>query len=193
MAGATRICCQRQSISVRSMYTIQPCHFMQSHIRKVYTCLAVTCHLRFWQNDRGLLHATVVTREWNGYQNKSQHRKLTLEKKILPPLQQGFKPVTFQSQVRHSNHWAIPTPTQYTLGQLSKTECGCPSGRGWWWCRASCPRMLADILGTNCDQCLSMVQCCFTGIETIRFVRTESPGRPPRLSYSSWIMMWQGN
>ena len=34
---------------------------MQSHIRKVYACLAVTCHLHFWQNDRGLLHATAVT------------------------------------------------------------------------------------------------------------------------------------
>ena len=59
---------------------------MQSHIRKVYACLAVTCHLRFWQDDRGLLRATAVTRGWDGYRNKSQHRKLTLEKKILPPL-----------------------------------------------------------------------------------------------------------
>jgi len=35
----------------------------------------------------------------------SQHRKLTLEKKILP---QGFEPATFQSRVRRSNRWAIP-------------------------------------------------------------------------------------
>ena len=89
-------------------YNHAPCHFMQSYIRKVYACLAVTCHLHFWQNDRGLLRATVVTRGWNGYQNKSQHRKLTLEKKILPPLQQGFEPATFRSRVRRSNHWAIP-------------------------------------------------------------------------------------
>ena len=81
-----------------------PCHFMQSHIHKVYACLAVTCHLHFWQNDRSLLRATAVTRGWNGYRNKSQHRKLTLEKKILPPLQQGFEPATFQSRVRRSNH-----------------------------------------------------------------------------------------
>ena len=54
-------------------------------IRKVYACLAVTCHLHFWQNDRDLLRATAVTRGWNGYRNKSQHRKSTLEKKILPP------------------------------------------------------------------------------------------------------------
>ena len=29
-------------------YNHAPCHFMQSHIRKVYACLAVTCHLHFW-------------------------------------------------------------------------------------------------------------------------------------------------
>ena len=28
-------------------YNHAPCHFMQSHIRKVYACLAVTCHLHF--------------------------------------------------------------------------------------------------------------------------------------------------
>ena len=48
--------------------------FNKSHIRKVYACLAVTCHLHFWQNDRDFLRATVVTRGWNGYRNKSQHR-----------------------------------------------------------------------------------------------------------------------
>ena len=86
--------------------------FNKSHIRKVYACLAVTCHLHFWQNDRDFLRATVVTRGWNGYRNKSQHRKSTLEKKILPPFQQGFEPATFQSRVRRSNHWAIPAPIE---------------------------------------------------------------------------------
>ena len=41
-----------------------------------------------------------------------------------------------------------------------------------------------DTLGTNCDQCVSMVYCCFT--ETKRLIWTGSPGRPPRLSHSSW-------
>ena len=41
-------------------YNHAPCHFMQSHIRKVYACLAVTCHLCFWQNGWGLLRATAV-------------------------------------------------------------------------------------------------------------------------------------
>ena len=48
--------------------------------------------------------------------------------------------------------------------------------------------MSVDILGTNCDQCRSMVRCCFTSTETVRLIRTGSPGRPPRLSHSSWTL-----
>ena len=46
-------------------YNHTPCHFMQSHIRKVHACLAVICHLHFWQNDQDLLRPTAVTRGWN--------------------------------------------------------------------------------------------------------------------------------
>ena len=53
---------------------------------------------------------------------------------------------------------------------------------------ASCPRMSVDILGTSWDQCMSMVQYCYTSTETTRLVRTISPGRPSRLSHSSWTM-----
>ena len=116
---------------------------------EVYACLGVTCHLHFWQNDRDLLRAIVLTRGWNGHRvrvsiqsltlekkispaasagrshlkvynfhcsntvveqtlNKSQHTKLTLEKKILPPLLLGFELTTFRSRVRRSNQQAIP-------------------------------------------------------------------------------------
>ena len=74
------------AISASSVYTIQPCtmsrHFMHSYIRKMNACLVVTCHPHFWQNDRDLLRATAVTRGWDVHRNKSQHRKLTLEKKF---------------------------------------------------------------------------------------------------------------
>ena len=90
MAGATWNCCRPGKV-LCTPYNHAPCHFMQSHIHKVYACLPVTCHLHFWQNDRDLLRATAVPREWNGYRSKSQHRKLTLEKKILPPLLQGIR------------------------------------------------------------------------------------------------------
>ena len=90
-----------------SLCTYQPSRSLRSSTEATYVrCMrvAVTCHLHIWQNDRDLLRTTAVTRGWNGYQNKSQHRKSTLEKKILPLLLQGFEPSTFQSQVWHSNH-----------------------------------------------------------------------------------------
>ena len=73
---------------------------MQSHIRKVNACLAVTCHPHFWQIDPDVLRATAVTRGWNGYRNKNQHRKLTLEKEVLPPLLQSLESVTFELSVQ---------------------------------------------------------------------------------------------
>ena len=103
-------------------YNQAPCYFMQSHIRKVYACLVVTCHLHFWQNDRDLLRAPAVTRGCNGYRNKSQHRKSTLEKKILPPLLQGFEPATFQSLVRRSNYWVMSLVCRFL----------CAGGNGFW-------------------------------------------------------------
>ena len=55
---------------------------MQSHIRKVIAYLAVTCHLHFWQNDRGLLRATAVKDTEIRVSNKT---KMTLEKKKKYP------------------------------------------------------------------------------------------------------------
>ena len=115
MAGATWNCWQ---LGTSSIYTRQPslpcnsllCHFIQNHIHRVHACLAVTCHLHFWQNGHVLLYAAAVTQGWNRYRNKSQHRKLTLEKKIIPPFLWGLKPETFWSWVWCSNHWDIPAP-----------------------------------------------------------------------------------
>ena len=42
--------------------------------------------------------------------NKSQYTKLTLEKKILPPLLPGLELETFRSRVRRSYQQAIPAP-----------------------------------------------------------------------------------
>ena len=57
---------------------------------------------------RDLVRATAVTRGWNGYRNKSHHRKLTMGKQMCPPLLPGLEPETFRSGVRRSKHWAIP-------------------------------------------------------------------------------------
>ena len=72
--------------------------YSKQHSR-MHACSAVTCHLHFWQNDWDLLRATAaVTRGWNGFRNKSQHRKSTLENKIRPPLLPGLEPGTFLSR-----------------------------------------------------------------------------------------------
>ena len=109
------------AISARSVYTKQPCVTLckATYVRCMRAYLAVTCHLHFWQNDRHLLRATAVTRGWKGYRNKSQLRKLTLEKKILPPFLQGFEPGTFRSRFRRFNHWAIPAPRVWCFTKLS--------------------------------------------------------------------------
>ena len=87
--------------SESSVYTIQPCtmsrHFMQSHIQRMHTCLAVTCHLHFWQNDQDLLCATALTRGWNRYRNKIQHRKLIVEKTIIPPFLPFSRPFNHET------------------------------------------------------------------------------------------------
>ena len=82
-------------------------------------CLAVTYHLYFWQNDHGLLHATAVTLGWNGCW--SQHRKLTLEKKILPPQLTGLEPAAFQSWAWNSTNGLSLLPRS----QLLKREGNC--------------------------------------------------------------------
>ena len=56
------------------------------------------CNLHIWQNDGGLLRATAVTCGGTDTE-KGQHRKLTLEKKILLLLLPGLKLTTFRSQV----------------------------------------------------------------------------------------------
>ena len=64
---------------------------------KVYAWLGVTSHPHFWQNDRGLLRATEVTRrgvEGGGAERtpkKSQHTKFTPEKKNSPAAPAGIR------------------------------------------------------------------------------------------------------
>ena len=82
----------------------------------MYVCLAVTCHLHFWQNDWDLLCATTVTRGWNRYWNESAQK---IDPRMLLP---GFEPRTFWSQIRCCNHWAIPAPSVVLAGILLYTK-----------------------------------------------------------------------
>ena len=50
--------CETAAVSVQVLYppcnSLQ-CHIIQSHIGRVCVCLAVNCHLHFWQNNQDLL------------------------------------------------------------------------------------------------------------------------------------------
>ena len=74
--------------------------------------------MHFRQNDQSLLRAIAVARGVERTTNKSQHTKLTLEKKISPPFLPGFELVTFQSRVRHSLT-GIPIMKERSLSQTA--------------------------------------------------------------------------
>ena len=127
---------------------------MQSHIRKVYVCLAVTCHLLFWQDEWGLLHASVVTWGWNGYRNKNQHRKLTLEKKIPPLLDYNLRPLNHESGALTTE--LSPPPNNDLSGTHNVQRCAVV--------------IVRDIqIGTSSMPCFEGVQvihCCSTVKQT---------------------------
>ena len=137
---------------------------MQSHICKVYACLAVTCHLPFWQNDQDRLRATAVTRGWNGYRNRSQHRKLTLERKKIPAA-----PAEIRTHDLSVTSPALGSPLNYLrpmsgtrtsqsevsgFGYFAKTSHDDDVGLNVLRCRA-------DILGTNCKTSHNRTCVCY--------------------------------
>ena len=77
--------------------------FNHAWVCSVVSCKAThvgcTCQ-QFWQNDQKLSHVAVVTWGCNRYGSKGLHRKLTLEKKILPLLLLGLKTVTLSLVLR---------------------------------------------------------------------------------------------
>ena len=102
--------CENTAVSaqvLRTPYNPEPLYSVtiQSCISKTCVCFAVTCYAHFWQNDQDLLCAISLARGWNVHWSKSQHRKLTMEKKILLPLLK-----TFQSQICCSTTELSPLP-----------------------------------------------------------------------------------
>ena len=75
---------------------------------RLYACLGVTCHLHFLAELPGSFTCHCGNTGVERAPNKSQHTKLTLEKKILPPPLPGFELTTFRSRVRLSYQPATP-------------------------------------------------------------------------------------
>ena len=109
-------------------YNHAPCHFMQSHIRKVYACLAVTCHLRFWQDDRGLLRATAVTLGWNGYRIVGASKKKKSLTNNTHPLAKGPAP-SGRQQTCSFRLWVPQKKRSLTNNTHPLAKGPAPSGR----------------------------------------------------------------
>ena len=112
MAGATWNCCR---LGARSVYSVQPCTSLQCDFMQIKPHMSgacvFSCPLHFWRNGRELFY--VLTRGWNGYRIKGQHRKLTLEKKILRPLLRDSNPQPFNHESSALTTELCPRPIQW--------------------------------------------------------------------------------
>ena len=140
-------------------YNHAPCHFIslcKTTYCKVRAYLVVTCYQHFWQNDRGLLRTTAVTRGWNGYRNKSQDKRLTLEKKKSPAFPacsvQRTRPSMKASDggvlVGHCGSW------RHSRRLLGKKKCLTAGWSALSWKNRSGPRVLGSLCCRFC--CLLM-------------------------------------
>ena len=105
-------------------------------------------------------------------------------------------PLTWEDRRSRNRHWAIARPWQLKCKAatcvLRYLVAVSTAVRWWRWCRASCPQMSVDIIIG--DKLRPMrehgsVLLYVHRNRKARVVRTESPGRPPRLSHSSaWTL-----
>ena len=86
------------------VYTVTSlhCHFIRSHMRRMHVCLAVTPPSALLAEYPGSSTCYCCNTGVERIPKKIQHRKLTLEKTILPSLLQGLEPEIFRSRVRRS-------------------------------------------------------------------------------------------
>ena len=89
-----------------------------------YVCLAVTCHLHFWQNNWDLLCATVVTQGLTDSEIRVSTEGWPWRRKFscFLPLLLGLERLTFSFSHEFPTlyHWAIPV-------------IGCRTWRTWAW------------------------------------------------------------
>ena len=115
-------------------YNHAPCHFMQSIICKVLACLAASCNLRFWQNDRGLLRATAVTWGWMDTEIRVSTESWPWRRKFSRPSSRDSNPRPFDHKFSTLTTELspllslppTPTPPPTTLHiKIPTTKAGC--------------------------------------------------------------------
>ena len=83
----------------------------------VYACLGVSCHLHFWQNDKGLLRATVVTQGWNGHQIRDSTQNWLWRRNFSRRSCLDSNPQSFdhESVLSHHSLWRSVSPFPVTF------------------------------------------------------------------------------
>ena len=105
----------RRTFCVRhtTLCTKLHCHFRISHIYWVHVCLAVACHLRFWQNDRDLSRVNNNNGHFYGAWSLARSRAQCAVQKAAEKcintyngqIKKGFRP--YDRQPRKNLHTAI--------------------------------------------------------------------------------------
>ena len=87
---------------------------------RVCACLSVTCHLHFWQNNRGLLCATVVTQGWNWHWIRVRTQSLLWRRKFTYGSCQdwNYQPLDHESK-------ALPTSCLDSLFEICAMMSSC--------------------------------------------------------------------
>ena len=104
-------------------YNHAPYRFMQGHIRKVYACLAVTCHLHFWQNDRDLLRATAT---YVSTESRPQRRKFPRRScRDSNPRPFSRESGALTTELSPPPDWVIGFTWRCSLLPTDSLRCGC--------------------------------------------------------------------
>ena len=124
--------------------------FNNSHIRKVYACLAVTCHLHFWQNDRDFFTC------YCGNTGGGTDTEIRVSTESRPWRRKFSRRSSRDSNPRPFNHESgalttelSPPPAQYHIDR----EEYIPEGREQWiWSFSDRDDFLRPVYGSECQR-----------------------------------------
>ena len=150
---------------------------------KVYACFRCNlppAHLAEWL---GSFTCHCGNTEVKRTMNKSQHTKLSLEKKFLPPLLPGFELSTFRSRVRRSNQQAMPALSPHFFQTLRPPQWGAadveikvPSGKNTELKHPPCKAWSRSVYSHTCyAYCQGFLPYSFLPVHSIHLHFSKTP------------------
>ena len=142
--------CYVYTNTIMHQFTVSHIH-LKLPVCRVHVCLAVTCHLHFWQNDQDLLHTTAVTQGWNRYQNKSA-QTVDMEHAYQTSVMQYMYTHYYTDMYRNTDKflWYKIICWNKTVNQIKNTKVHVKINT--FWNRhnlANCEKLVLEIQSTN--------------------------------------------